>query len=174
MAAIENQAASRRHESFVSPFPEGLTVMLHVCQGLFLLLDIDDQGYIDVEEFIAGCCRIHGPAKAIDLTTLMCQVRKLHMELREHALWVVDSTIEPAQLEIDPQISCRNPPRGSPRHRRKPSFGLTAHPDHALEEMDRSGRTELEAPEPLASLEHRTGTRSAISSYTSRLFEASN
>ena len=26
-----------------------------------------------MEEFIAGCCRIHGPAKAIDLTTLMCQ-----------------------------------------------------------------------------------------------------
>lgn len=68
--------------------------IVHPLQGLFLLLDIDEQGaiwihsrchlriphgchfckcshsaaptppgFIDVEEFIAGCCRIHGPAK---------------------------------------------------------------------------------------------------------------
>eukprot|EP00435_Cladocopium_sp_Y103_P037488 s1576_g9.t3 len=84
--------------------------------GLFLLLDIDEQGFIDVEEFIAGCCRIHGPAKAIDLTTLMCQVRKLHMELR------------------------------SPRNRRQPSFGLTAHPENAIEGTKDSNVELTESP----------------------------
>ncbi|CAK9021914.1 unnamed protein product [Durusdinium trenchii] len=115
-------------------------------QSLFLLLDIDDQGYIDVEEFIAGCCRIHGPAKAIDLTTLMCQVRKLHMELREHALWVVEC------MTMAGFASPASTFQGSPRHRRKPSFGLTAHPDHALEEKS-----------PVASLDHKVHASPASS-----------
>lgn len=115
-------------------------------RSLFLLLDIDDQGYIDVEEFIAGCCRIHGPAKAIDLTTLMCQVRKLHMELREHALWVVEC------MTMAGFASPASTFQGSPRHRRKPSFGLTAHPDHALEEKS-----------PVASLDHKVHASPASS-----------
>jgi len=99
-------------------------------RSLFLLLDIDEQGFIDVEEFIAGCCRIHGPAKAIDLTTLMCQVRKLHMELREHALWVVECL---SSAGFATPVSAY---AGSPRRGRRPSFGLslTSQPENALKE----------------------------------------
>lgn len=110
-------------------------------RSLFLLLDIDDQGFIDVEEFIAGCCRIHGPAKAIDLTTLMCQVRKLHMELRDHAQWVVEC-LSTAGFAT-PVNSMYG---GSPKNRRAPSFGLTAHPDNAIEGTKDSNVELTESP----------------------------
>merc|ERR1712151_215810 len=40
-------------------------------RGLFLLLDTDESGHIDSDEFMQGCLRLRGPAKAIDLATLM-------------------------------------------------------------------------------------------------------
>mmetsp|Transcript_55895 Transcript_55895/g.130584 ORF Transcript_55895/g.130584 Transcript_55895/m.130584 type:complete len:711 (-) Transcript_55895:53-2185(-) len=64
---------------------KSLDLSVTEAESLFRLLDIDNEGSIDVEEFIAGCCRIHGPAKAIDLTTLMCQVMLLHRQWRQHA-----------------------------------------------------------------------------------------
>ncbi|CAE7263258.1 scn4aa [Symbiodinium sp. CCMP2456] len=65
---------------------KSLDLSVTEAESLFRLLDIDNEGSIDVEEFIAGCCRIHGPAKAIDLTTLMCQVMLLHRQWRSHAM----------------------------------------------------------------------------------------
>jgi len=40
-------------------------------KGLFTLLDTDCSGEIDAEEFVMGCLRLQGTAKAIDLATLM-------------------------------------------------------------------------------------------------------
>jgi hypothetical protein len=40
-------------------------------KGLFTLLDTDMSGEIDAEEFVMGCLRLKGNAKAIDLATLM-------------------------------------------------------------------------------------------------------
>eukprot|EP00931_Biecheleriopsis_adriatica_P104276 TRINITY_DN78964_c0_g1_i1.p1 TRINITY_DN78964_c0_g1~~TRINITY_DN78964_c0_g1_i1.p1 ORF type:complete len:638 (+),score=135.87 TRINITY_DN78964_c0_g1_i1:66-1979(+) len=40
-------------------------------QGLFLLLDTDESGAIDSEEFIQGIIKLRGPARAIDVSTLM-------------------------------------------------------------------------------------------------------
>merc|ERR1719382_413736 len=37
---------------------------------LFLLLDADDSDEVDEDEFVNGCLRLHGVAKAIDLATL--------------------------------------------------------------------------------------------------------
>merc|ERR1712187_597276 len=45
--------------------------------GVFRLLDVDESGTIDLEEFLNGCLGLHGPAKAIDLATLMWEVRQL-------------------------------------------------------------------------------------------------
>jgi len=39
--------------------------------GLFTLLDTDCAGEVDTEEFVMGCLRLQGTAKAIDLATLM-------------------------------------------------------------------------------------------------------
>jgi len=43
---------------------------------LFKLLDRDDSGVIDVEEFCEGCMRLKGEAKALDVHTLIWQVSK--------------------------------------------------------------------------------------------------
>merc|ERR1711988_480686 len=40
-------------------------------RGLFRLLDMDDSGTIDAEEFSHGCLRLRGPAKALDLALVM-------------------------------------------------------------------------------------------------------
>merc|ERR1712190_414354 len=38
---------------------------------LFLLLDSDNSDEVDEDEFVNGCLRLHGLAKAIDLATFM-------------------------------------------------------------------------------------------------------
>lgn len=55
---------------------------------LFNLLDFGQEGSIDPQDFVEGCCRIHGPAKAIDLTTLMSEITHLHRQWGEHAVRV--------------------------------------------------------------------------------------
>eukprot|EP00929_Paragymnodinium_shiwhaense_P051451 TRINITY_DN25890_c0_g2_i1.p1 TRINITY_DN25890_c0_g2~~TRINITY_DN25890_c0_g2_i1.p1 ORF type:complete len:1165 (-),score=239.14 TRINITY_DN25890_c0_g2_i1:263-3757(-) len=48
-----------------------LDIDIGEARGLFLLLDTDESGEVDMEEFVLGCLRLRGPAKAIDLATLM-------------------------------------------------------------------------------------------------------
>jgi len=51
-------------------------------RGLFKLLDLDESGSISVDEFVMGCLRLRGNAKAIDLATLMFENRKIHQRIR--------------------------------------------------------------------------------------------
>merc|ERR1712050_414496 len=55
-------------------------------KDLFRLLDIDDSGTLDPEEFVNGCLRLQGPAKAIDLASFMHAYKQLsrtwHMHIR--------------------------------------------------------------------------------------------
>jgi len=57
-------------------------------RDLFRLIDIDESGTIDAEEFVNGCFRLRGPAKAIDLATLMHETKRMNRKWREHALFV--------------------------------------------------------------------------------------
>jgi len=50
-------------------------------KGVFRLLDLDDSGAIDAEEFLNGCLRLRGPASALDLALLMHEVRRLEKQL---------------------------------------------------------------------------------------------
>merc|ERR1719506_316372 len=47
-------------------------------KNLFRLLDVDDSGSIQAEDFVMGCLRLRGSAKAIDLATLMLETRRYH------------------------------------------------------------------------------------------------
>jgi len=51
-------------------------------RGLFRLLDMDGSGRIDEEEFLNGCLRLRGPAKAMDLALVMKEMRRLSTQLR--------------------------------------------------------------------------------------------
>jgi len=48
-----------------------LDIDVNEARGLFLLLDTDESGQIDTEEFVMGILRLRGAARAIDLATLM-------------------------------------------------------------------------------------------------------
>eukprot|EP00439_Symbiodinium_sp_Y106_P057293 s1143_g8.t1 len=119
---------------------KSLDLSVTEAESLFRLLDIDNEGSIDVEEFIAGCCRIHGPAKAIDLTTLMCQVMLLHRQpaLSDSSTVAVDSAAVEDFLhftgflaggETPATMSSASPlakMQGTPRSARRFSFCLPA------------------------------------------------
>eukprot|EP00927_Polykrikos_kofoidii_P034666 TRINITY_DN29368_c0_g1_i1.p1 TRINITY_DN29368_c0_g1~~TRINITY_DN29368_c0_g1_i1.p1 ORF type:complete len:922 (-),score=144.40 TRINITY_DN29368_c0_g1_i1:62-2827(-) len=45
---------------------------------LFRLLDVDGSGSVAFEEFLAGCLRLNGTAKAIDLLTVMQEARRVN------------------------------------------------------------------------------------------------
>merc|ERR1712007_14629 len=51
-------------------------------QGFFSLLDTDDSGAIDIEEFCDGCLRLKGDAKSFDINCLMHENRKLTQRIK--------------------------------------------------------------------------------------------
>merc|ERR1712176_1160689 len=51
-------------------------------RGLFKLLDLDESDSISVDEFVMGCLRLRGNAKAIDLATLMFENRRNNLRWR--------------------------------------------------------------------------------------------
>jgi len=52
--------------------------------NLFLLLDADQNGCVQTEEFVTGCLRLKGDAKAIDLATLMYDTRRWQMGMTKN------------------------------------------------------------------------------------------
>merc|ERR1719199_1840014 len=63
-------------------------------RGLFRLLDLDGSGAIDAEEFLSGCLRLRGPAKALDLALLMHEVAQI-------SAIISTLTISTVQAEVD-------------------------------------------------------------------------
>lgn len=57
-------------------------------ERLFELLDYDASGVVRLNEFVSGCVRLHGPAKAIDLAALMYQHQRFRHEFEEHKLLI--------------------------------------------------------------------------------------
>eukprot|EP00929_Paragymnodinium_shiwhaense_P048465 TRINITY_DN24498_c0_g1_i1.p1 TRINITY_DN24498_c0_g1~~TRINITY_DN24498_c0_g1_i1.p1 ORF type:complete len:712 (+),score=183.99 TRINITY_DN24498_c0_g1_i1:81-2216(+) len=50
-------------------------------QSLFQMLDLNQEGVVPFEEFLAGCLRLNGGAKSIDLLTLMQETRANNMTM---------------------------------------------------------------------------------------------
>jgi len=61
-------------------------------QGLFRLLDADNNGTVEAEEFVMGCLRLRGWAKAVDLATLMYETRRWHRRIDRMLKEVVQQT----------------------------------------------------------------------------------
>lgn len=62
-------------------------------RALYSLLDVNNTGAIETEEFLAGCLHLRGPAKALDLQVLMREVLSLKEIFREHAEWLERATV---------------------------------------------------------------------------------
>eukprot|EP00747_Dinoflagellata_sp_TGD_P112002 gnl/TRDRNA2_/TRDRNA2_171351_c0_seq2.p1 gnl/TRDRNA2_/TRDRNA2_171351_c0~~gnl/TRDRNA2_/TRDRNA2_171351_c0_seq2.p1 ORF type:complete len:170 (-),score=28.92 gnl/TRDRNA2_/TRDRNA2_171351_c0_seq2:378-887(-) len=72
-----------------------INIGLEGARGLFSLLDIDGSGLVDLDELVHGFFRLRGPAKSLDLVTLMQENRK---SAGLHRKWV--SVAEALLLEI--------------------------------------------------------------------------
>eukprot|EP00927_Polykrikos_kofoidii_P005658 TRINITY_DN12244_c0_g2_i1.p1 TRINITY_DN12244_c0_g2~~TRINITY_DN12244_c0_g2_i1.p1 ORF type:complete len:805 (-),score=147.50 TRINITY_DN12244_c0_g2_i1:118-2532(-) len=67
---------------------------------LFKLLDIDSTGYVPFEEFLGGALRLNGPAKAIDLLTVMQENRKAHEQIGQ-CLSSVEDAVKKLASDVD-------------------------------------------------------------------------
>ena len=52
---------------------------------LFHMLDASHDGFIQSDDFLNGCLRLDGPAKAIDLAAFIEESRKVNRTFLEHA-----------------------------------------------------------------------------------------
>jgi len=57
-----------------------LDIDTHDLEALFKLLD-DGDGQVTIDEFLGGIGRLKGPAKAIDLATVLVNVNKVDAKL---------------------------------------------------------------------------------------------
>merc|ERR1719188_1614473 len=52
-------------------------------QGFFELLDLDESGKVDIEEFIGGLMRMRGVAKGADMAMIMFENRRLFKHMKQ-------------------------------------------------------------------------------------------
>jgi hypothetical protein len=57
-------------------------------RGIFTLLDQDNSGCITFEEFVSGCCRLRGGAKALDIHILLHELRRFSSKMDAHTQYV--------------------------------------------------------------------------------------
>jgi len=69
-------------------FFRSIDLDLSEARGLFRLLDVDESGEIDAEEFVMGCLRLRGNARSIDLVTIMNESRRSAHRWMKHAVYV--------------------------------------------------------------------------------------
>jgi voltage-gated sodium channel len=81
--------------------------------SLFKLMDADENGEVEAEEFVLGCLRLRGNAKAIDLATLMYENRRAFGRIEAHL-----RSIRTRQRYRPPQL-----PEGKPEMMRPDSSG---------------------------------------------------
>lgn len=72
-------------------------------RDLFRLIDVDGSGQIDAEEFVHGCLRLRGPAKAIDLATFMHDYKRSTRRWLQHVRGVERSLSEIS--EVMPELA---------------------------------------------------------------------
>jgi len=60
---------------------EALDLTANDTESLFKLLDMDDSGEVDIDEFCDGCMRLGGPAKSFDINCMWYEQRRTNREL---------------------------------------------------------------------------------------------
>merc|ERR1712048_608480 len=59
-----------------------IDVDMSEAQGIFRLLDVDGGGTVSPLEFVSGCMRLRGSAKAVELSLLMYDTKKMNEWLK--------------------------------------------------------------------------------------------
>merc|ERR1712137_1096652 len=61
----------------------GLDVQSDLARRLFKVLDQDNDGLLDIQEFANGCLTLRGPARCIDTATILREVGVLSRQVQE-------------------------------------------------------------------------------------------
>merc|ERR1712080_276550 len=93
---------------------------IHQAKGLFDLLDQDGSGNVDTVEFVSGCLRLRGNAKALDMS--------LHMRQMMDMLAKIDASLVELSMNQQQQRDGSGPPTPVTLQSRKSvnSVGRTA------------------------------------------------
>lgn len=75
---------------------KNIGVNIAEAKSLFELLDVNEQGVVDGDEFVMGCLRLRGPARSVDLTTLMYDNKRMLGKL-QHSCERVMSLLQAQQ-----------------------------------------------------------------------------
>jgi|ERR1712080_303523 len=75
---------------------------IHQAKGLFDLLDQDGSGNVDTVEFVSGCLRLRGNAKALDMS--------LHMRQMMDMLAKIDASLVELSMNQQQQRDGSGPP----------------------------------------------------------------
>lgn len=68
-----------------------LEIDVQEARGLFQLLDVDESGCVNIDEFVFGMMRLKGAAKGVDVATLMYETKKIYVRLVALAKFMEDS-----------------------------------------------------------------------------------
>merc|ERR1719282_1196129 len=69
-------------------YVDALGISAENTRMLFRLMDLDESGKIDVDEFCDGCLRLQGEAKSMDVHTMIYQVRQFLSKWSEFPAYV--------------------------------------------------------------------------------------
>eukprot|EP00927_Polykrikos_kofoidii_P029813 TRINITY_DN2570_c0_g1_i1.p1 TRINITY_DN2570_c0_g1~~TRINITY_DN2570_c0_g1_i1.p1 ORF type:complete len:651 (-),score=127.63 TRINITY_DN2570_c0_g1_i1:211-2163(-) len=66
------------HEREMVELFKAINIDVSEAMSLFRLLDVNELGVLDHEEFMTGCLRLRGPAKSLELSLLMRETDRIH------------------------------------------------------------------------------------------------
>merc|ERR1712032_603512 len=78
--SLEEFEENLRDENVLACFSV-VQIEVSEARGLFQLLDINETGEVDIEEFIVGCCRLHCAAQSIEMAA------ELYENKRNNTRW---------------------------------------------------------------------------------------
>jgi hypothetical protein len=100
---------NRMHTRQMKDYFKSIDVDPSDAHGIFQLIDQENRGFVTFEEFVSGCCRLRGPAKAIDIHILLFELRQLKTKMDAHV-----ATLE-EELVIVRRIVCRTGKQVGPK-----------------------------------------------------------
>lgn len=75
----------------LASYIDALEIRADNTRTLFRLLDTDDSGNINIDEFCDGCLRLQGEAKSMDVHTMIFQVRRFLTKWSEFTAYVEEA-----------------------------------------------------------------------------------
>ncbi|CAE7210047.1 CACNA1A [Symbiodinium microadriaticum] len=94
------------HRDKLSGFLESMGISTQDVWSLFMIIDADRSGLIDLEEFVAGCMQLHGPAKSLHVAKMSHDNKVTRQMLQE-----VEVAVRQAHGKLDRLL--RKPGRDS-------------------------------------------------------------